>query len=466
MLRSASLIRTSTRSITMRSIQTFGKPDLDYRGVFENEKLFKDTILKKKLSHNVLKQVDYIKDNYPVVATLGKELGELKRKREEMTVEMREVASTNSHRADEIKQNLRNIKNSITKLDKERNRIKDKMRLAAEDMPTLVDGTIPKGIRDEEVVALINCESIEQVETNSDKKALSHKVIGEKLGLLDLETAARVCGHAFYYLLGDAALLEQALVQYALNLARAKGYKIVAPPTMVRQEVIGACGFRPRDQGEETQVYDLVKDHLSLTGTAEIPLAALESKKIFTEKEVEKFPVKYVGVARSYRAEAGSRGATTAGLYRVHEFTKVELFHFTTPDRARQELEELREFQTDFITLLGLKAKVLNMPSSDLGAPAAKKYDIEAWMPGRKTWGELTSSSWCGEYQARRMGIRYRASEGKVNYVHTLNGTAVAVPRVIVAILENFYDAETESIEIPEVLRVYMGGRDRIYKNE
>lgn len=170
-----------------------------------------------------------------------------------------------------------------------------------------------------------------------------------------------------------------------------------------------------------------------------------------------------MGVSRSYRAEAGANGKDTTGLYRVHEFTKVELFHFTTPDKSGDELEELRDFQTSIIKDLGLKARFLNMPTTDLGSPAVKKYDCEAWMPGRGSWGELTSCSNCTDYQSRRLGIRYKSKEGNF-YVHTLNGTAMAVPRVLVALIEQNYDPGTDTIVIPEVLRPYMDGKSAIFR--
>ena len=277
--------------------------------------------------------------------------------------------------------------------------------------------------------------------------------------------AARISGSSWYYLVGDGALLEQALIQYGLSKARVNGYTMIIPPSIVKNEIISACGFKPNDQNGEQQVYQLTNDDLSLIGTAEIPLGAYHSSSTFPSSQ--NYPIKYVGISRSYRAEAGARGSDTKGLYRVHEFTKVELFHFTTPDKAAQELEDLKNLQISIIEDLGLSAKMINMPSSDLGAPALKKFDCEAWMPGREGWGELTSCSNCSDYQSRRLGIRYEdgKDENKLKYIHTLNGTCVAIPRVIVAIMEQFYDPATESIIIPKVLRPYMDDKERIYQN-
>lgn len=470
--RSSPIFYATTRSIKMRALQTFGKPEYDIKLLIDNYDVLKETIFAKHLHKGTLiKDLNYIRDNYGIVSEMGKEVGSLKKDRDAIAKELMDCKGRGLAEGDSelesVKARLRELKKRIHKLEKQRTDIVTKFTKVADSFPVLIDSSVPLD-KTEEVVHLINCDDIAQVEESSDKHALSHKFIGQDLGILDLEVASRVSGHAFYYLIGDGALLEQALVQYALAKARSKGYTMCIPPTIVRQEVVEACGFRPRDKGEENQIYLLGKDDLSLTATAEISLAALESKKTFSNVE-ETLPKKYVGVARSYRSEAGARGATTSGIYRVHEFTKVELFHFTRPETAWEELEALKDFQIEIITELGLKAKVLNMPASDLGFPAAKKYDIEAWMPGRKTWGEVTSSSYCRDYQARRMNIKYRDPVKNNNgllYVHTLNGTAMAVPRVIVAIIENNWDPETESILIPEVLRPYMDGRERIYKQK
>ncbi|ODQ78204.1 hypothetical protein BABINDRAFT_162871 [Babjeviella inositovora NRRL Y-12698] len=327
----------------------------------------------------------------------------------------------------------------------------------ADKLPNLIDASTPTDGKPK-LVRWINEKPTKTI-------PLSHRDIGEKLNLLDFITAAQVSGGSWYYLLNDGALLEQALIQYAISKARAHGFHMVVPPSIVKQSLVHACGFQPRDQGGEQQVYQLAgpNEGLSLTGTAEIPLAGLGLGRTF---EKEALPVKYVGVSRSYRAEAGARGKDTKGLYRVHEFTKVELFVYSTPEQSTQLLEDLLQFQIEMIEELGLTAKVLDMPSNDLGAPAYKKYDIEAWMPGRGDFGEVTSSSNCTDYQSRRLGARFinRAGANQLDFVHTLNGTAVAVPRLIVAILENFYDEATESVAIPEVLRKYMDGKDRIVK--
>lgn len=287
-----------------------------------------------------------------------------------------------------------------------------------------------------------------------------HKDIMERFGIVNFTKATANSGRGWYYLLGGAAMLEQALVQYALSSARKAGFQMVIPPSIVKTEITNACGFKPRDQNNETQVYEL-PDDLCLTGTAEIPLASLYSDHEFKGKDL---PLNMVGVSRSYRAEAGAAGRDTRGLYRVHEFTKVELFCWTKPEQSEDTFNKLVDFQRDFVRSLGLTARVLVMPSDDLGNPAFKKIDIEVLMPGRGAWGEVTSTSNCLDFQSRRLTTKFRDSD-KSKFVHTLNGTACAVPRVILAIIENFYDPIRDVIVIPEVLRPYMDDMEFISKS-
>ncbi|GMM35324.1 putative serine--tRNA ligase [Saccharomycopsis crataegensis] len=298
---------------------------------------------------------------------------------------------------------------------------------------------------------------LEQALTQQDK--FDHKTIVEKFGIVDFSTASKISGNSWYYLINDGALLEQALVQYALKEARKAGFTMCIPPSIVKDEISNACGFQPRDLNNEKQTYELSESNLVLTGTAEIPLAGLSMNKLFQYKEL---PQRLVGVSRSYRAEAGARGKDTKGLYRVHEFTKVELFTTCAGQGSKEEFSKIVEFQKSLIGKLGLLARVINIPANDLGAPAYQKYDIEAWMPGRGSWGELTSTSICTDFQSRRFHTKYVDQQNKRQFAHTLNGTAMAVPRVIVAIIENNYDPENDCIWVPEVLRPYMDDKEMI----
>lgn len=307
------------------------------------------------------------------------------------------------------------------------------------------------------VVEWLNCDDA-NMEPSLDHR--DHKRIAEHLGFVDFEAASVASGRLWYYLQGAGADLEQALVQLALDRARAAGFTLLTPPLLVRQQLVALCGFRPRDTGDEQQVYTLALPHneMALAGTAEIPLAGWAANRTFAETEL---PRAAVGVNRAYRAEAGARGRDTRGLYRVHEFTKVELFVWCLPHQLESVLARIVRFQLDLIRDLELPAKVLDMPANDMGAPAYKKYDIECWMPGRGKWGELTLCSNCTDFQARRLGTRFGRGQ---QYVHTLNGTALAVPRVIAAILENMYDPALELVAVPKVLQPYLQGRTVLTK--
>jgi seryl-tRNA synthetase len=288
----------------------------------------------------------------------------------------------------------------------------------------------------------------------------SHVEIAESLDILDLRAGAKTTGHAWYYLKGMGVQLELALMSYAIQMAVSRGWTLVKPPDVVKTEIALACGFHPRDDAGE-QIYQLANGHdagdgsLCLAGTAEIPLAAMNTDKVFREDEL---PVKYVGLGTAYRMEAGSRGRESKGLFRVHQFTKVELFAWTGQEQSDAMLEEILELQKDIVAGLGLHARILDMPPHELGNAASRKYDIEAWMYGRQGWGEITSASNCTDYQSRRLNTRYRPSlhEAKLQFTHTLNGTAMAVPRIIIAILESGLQ-EDGSVEIPQVLRKYIG---------
>ncbi|KAI6012518.1 hypothetical protein F5J12DRAFT_904692 [Pisolithus orientalis] len=282
-----------------------------------------------------------------------------------------------------------------------------------------------------------------------------HTEAGRALALFDFESAAIVTGSSWYYLQGEAALLESALTNYAISIALKHGFKFVTTPDVVREDIASRCGFQPRDQqsgSSASQTYFIADSHpeLVLSGTAEIPLAGMFANKIFPENTL---PMKVVGLGRAFRAEAGSRGADTRGLYRVHQFTKVELFAVCEDDDSERIMEEFRRVQTEIFEGLGIPFRVLDMPTEELGASAFRKYDMEAWMPGRGRWGEISSTSNCTDYQARRLHIRYRrpaapqasangpsthgSSQSATAFAHTLNGTAAAIPRLILALVEN-----------------------------
>ncbi len=290
-------------------------------------------------------------------------------------------------------------------------------------------------------------------------KALDHVELGEKLGLFDFHAGAKVTGHGFYFLKNDAVLLELALQRYALDLLIAEGFTPTLTPDLARNEILHGTGYIPR--GPETQIYSIADSDLSLVATAEITLGGLLSDTILEE---EQLPIKVCGISHCYRTEAGAHGKATRGLYRVHQFTKVEMFAFTTPEQSDAMLDYFCQLESRLFDGLGIPYRVVDTATGDLGGPAYRKFDLEAWMPGRGDggeFGEVTSTSNCTDYQARRLGIRYRKKGEKgTHFVHTLNGTAVAISRGIIAVLEN-YQQPDGTIIVPEVLRPFMG-KERI----
>jgi seryl-tRNA synthetase len=288
---------------------------------------------------------------------------------------------------------------------------------------------------------------------------LDHVQIAEQHNLVDFEGGARVAGHGFYFLKNEAALLELALQQYAIELLLAKGFTPMVTPDLARGDILKGIGFIPR--GPETQIYSVESQDLNLVATAEITLGGLYAGTVI---EAERLPVKLCGISHCFRTEAGAAGRASRGLYRVHQFTKVEMFAFTQPEQSEEMHNQFRDIECEIFDGLGIPYRVLDIATGDLGGPAYRKYDLEAWMPGRGTngeYGEVTSASNCTDYQSRRLDIRFkRKGEKGTHLVHTLNGTAVAISRALIAILENYQQADG-SVAIPEALRRWIG-KDRI----
>ncbi len=286
-----------------------------------------------------------------------------------------------------------------------------------------------------------------------------HLTLAERLDLVDFEAGARVAGQKWYYLKNEAVLLELALQRFAMEILIEEGFTPFMTPDVARESVVDAMAFSPR--GPETQIYSLEGTDLDLIGTAEITLGGLHADAVLAEEDL---PLKYAGISHCYRTEAGSAGRESRGLYRVHQFTKVEMFVFCRPEDSETIHDDLLRIEEKVFQALDLPYRVIDVATGDLGSPAFRKYDIEAWMPGRGeggSYGEVTSTSNCTDYQARRLKTRFKRKGGKRNeIVHTLNGTAVAISRALVAILENNQQADG-SVLIPEALRPFLG-RDRI----
>jgi seryl-tRNA synthetase len=285
-------------------------------------------------------------------------------------------------------------------------------------------------------------------------KIKDHVELGEELKLIDLERGAKVSGSRFYYLIGDGALLELALVNFAIDIAQNHGFTPIIPPALVKPPAMEGTGFL--GQAAEN-VYRIEQDDMYLVGTSEVPLAAMHMDEILNNKEL---PIKYAGYSPCYRREAGSHGKDTRGIFRVHWFDKVEMFVFVDSENADSIHKQLLEVEKEVLTKLELPFRVIDVATGDLGSSAARKYDCEAWIPSSNEYRELTSTSNCTEFQARRLKVRTRTGD-KTNYVSTLNGTLLAVTRTIVALLEN-HQQKDGSVYIPKELQRYLRNRESI----
>ena len=329
------------------------------------------------------------------------------------------------------------------RLDAEAEELGEQFNQIWATIPNLVDDTAADGTTD------ADNQEIKRVGAppSFDFTPSDFTTIGSSLDLVDMDRGAKVSGSRFGYLKGQAVLLEFALVRYAFDHLVAHGFTPMAPPVLVREQALYGTGFFPADR---EQVYAVPADDLYLVGTSEVPLAAYHTDEI-----LESLPTRYAGFSTCFRREAGSYGRDTQGLFRVHQFDKVEMFVFTRPEDSREEHDRLLSIEEGIVQGLELPYRVVNVAAGDLGASAAKKFDIEAWFPSQQTYREITSCSNTTDYQARRLKVRYRSESGN-QLVHTLNGTAVAIGRMILAILENYQEADG-SVAMPEVLIPYLG---------
>ena len=288
---------------------------------------------------------------------------------------------------------------------------------------------------------------------------LDHVELAAKHDLIDFDRATKVSGAKFYYLKNELALLEFALIQYALETVVKHGFTPVSTPDLAKREVLEGLGFNPR--GESTQIYNLENSDLSLVGTAEITMGGYHMNEVLEEAEL---PKKYVAVSHCFRTEAGSYSKYSKGIFRVHQFTKIEMFQYVLPEKSEEAHQELLKIEREIFEGLKIPFRIVDHCTADLGGPSIRTYDLEAWMPGKPNkdgqqgdWAEITSTSNCTDYQARGLNIKYKNQTGEKNFVHMLNGTAVAISRALIAILEN-YQQKDGSIEIPKVLRKYLPG--------
>ncbi|MDQ3093800.1 MAG: serine--tRNA ligase [bacterium] len=382
----------------------------------------------------------------------------------------------------ELDSTLREIKQQVEVLRTKRNEIAGRMKSG--DRPTEDDINEGKQIKLElagreellnkadaefsELLSEIPNPTFDDVPVGDESQSVEIKKWGEQKTVaqdhldfaiardwIDFERGAKVAGSKFYFVKDDLALLENAITQFALNYITAKGFQFMTVPHMANSKIMSGTGFAPKSS-EQSDEYAIEGEDLSLIATAEIPLTGYHSEEIIDES---KLPLRYAALSPCYRKEAGTYGKHTRGLFRVHQFSKLEMYIYCLPEQSKDLHEQILAIEEEIWQALGIPYHIINIASGDLGAPAAKKYDLEYWSPVDGTYRELTSCSNCTDYQARRLNIRVRRADGKNETLHTLNGTAVALARSLIAVIEN-YQTEDGKLKVPEVLKPYLGGRE------
>lgn len=385
------------------------------------------------------------------------ELLTLDEKRRKLIIEVEELRKRRNEVAEErkVSEEGKKIKEELKEKEPALKEIEEKYKRLLFEIPNPPADDVKTG-KDESENEVVRKwgEPNEQFKSKSKFKIRDHLELGQKLGIIDVERAAKVSGARFAYLKGDAVLLEFALVQLALETLIKEGFIPVVPPILIKTESMKGMGYM--EHGGDEQMYIFDKDGVILVGTSEQSLGPMHMGEILDTKRL---PLRYAGFSTCFRREAGTYGKDTRGIFRVHQFDKVEMFSFVKPEDGVREHEYLLSLEEKFLQALAIPYQVVKMCSGDLGAPAARKYDLEAWLPGQGKYREVTSASTTTDFQARRLNIKYRDGD-KVDYVHTLNGTAFAVGRTIIAILEN-YQEKDGSVVVPEILRKWVG-KDRI----
>ena len=417
---------------------------LDYRLIKENLEAVKKNISNRNMNADA----DLVVSLFDKRTALTTEVQSLQQKRNENAKAMKGKLEQDQRQA--LIEEGKAIKEQIANCEKKLAEIETELDEAGRKIPNMAHSDAPVGSLDSE-----NLE-VKQVgkPRNFGFKPKDHVQLAQDLDLVDFDAATKVSGNKFYYLKNEAVFLEQALVMYAMNILRKHGFTPFITPDIAREEILQGIGFNPR--GNESNVYSLEGEQSCLVATAEITLGGYHSGEILPK---EKLPLMYCGLSHCFRREAGAAGQFSKGLYRVHQFTKLEMFVYCLPEQSDSIHEKLRQIEEEIFQGLGIPFRVVDTCTGDLGAPAYRKWDLEAWMPGRGEngdWGEVTSTSNCTDFQARRLNVRYKDDDGKNRFVHMLNGTAVAVSRALVAILEN-YQNEDGTITVPEALVPFCG---------
>lgn len=348
--------------------------------------------------------------------------------------------------SDEEITKMRELGDRITATEAELSNIESQYNALLRTVPNLTHPDVPSGGEDDFKVLDMVGKS-----PKFDFEPKEHEELMLALDVIDFERAAKVAAAKFYFTKNELVRLNQALINYGIDVVQKHGFTVMETPDLAKDKILEGIGFNPR--GPEAQIYSIENTDLSLVGTAEITLGGYHADEIL---DLSNGPLKYAGISHCFRTEAGSHGRTSKGLYRVHQFTKLELFVYCKPEDSEKMHEELLAVEREIVDGLDLPYQVIDTASRDLGAPAYRKFDIEAWMVMKNGYGEITSTSNCTDYQSRRLGIRYRDDNGDTKFVHTLNGTAVVTSRLPIAIFENFQQKDG-SIKIPKALQKYTG---------
>lgn len=411
---------------------------IDIKILRENPELVRESAEKKgyKVDLNLVLEVDTLRRG------LQGQAEELRAKRNEIANQMK-GGKPDQSAIEEGKK----LKEESAEIEKKLNLTDEEFSQLMQQIPNILQQDVPIGDETKSV----------EVGQWGEKKSNSKDHLDFALARdwVDFERGAKVAGSKFYYLKGDLALLENALIQYAIDFVGKKGFTFMSVPHMVNSKTATGTGFAPRTS-EQSDEYYIEGEDLSLIATSELPLTGYHGDEIIAE---EKLPLLYAALSPCYRKEAGTYGKHTRGLFRVHQFNKLEMYALTTPETSNEMHEKIRAIEEELWQSLGIPYHVINIASGDLGAPAAKKYDLEYWSSVDNEYRELTSCSNCTDFQARNLNIRVRRGDGKVEVLHTLNGTAVASARSLIALIEN-YQQEDGKLQVPDVLRPYLGNRE------
>jgi serine--tRNA ligase len=419
---------------------------LDIRFIRENAERVQKDALNKGYKNADVQAVISLDDERKALTA---QINELRTRRNQIAASMKNSGGKPS---DEQIAEGKKIKEELAELEKTYRELDEKLSNALNGIPNILQADVPIGEEGEDDLVKTWGEELFE----SRKGAEDHLDFANKKGWVDFERGSKVAGTKFYFLKGDLALLENAIYQFALNKLISKGFNFMTVPHMVNGEVATGTGFAPRSS-EQSDEYFIEGEDLSLIATAEMSLTGFHAGEILNEKDL---PIFYAGYSPCYRKEAGTYGKHTRGLFRVHQFNKLEMYAYTLPEQSAEIHEKILAVEEEIYQELGIPYRVINIASGDLGAPASKKYDIEYWSPVDGSYREITSCSNCTDYQARNLNIRVRRENGELQVVHTLNGTAVSLARCLVAAIENFQDGE--DLVLPKILQPYMNNRERI----